>query len=331
MQEVRPSFISALHRLMAGLLMLGGLACAADLPKAQVAQLKITVLSTMVAEYGDEGEWGFSALVEEDGHRFLVDTGAAPDTVLKNAKALGIDLSGIEDVVLTHNHGDHTSGLLTLRQQLSTVNPRAMSRVHVASAIFWSRPDEGHEGNQVLIDRAAYEKTGGRFIVHEDAAELFPGVWFTGPVPRRYPERNWSGHGQLLNPAGQRVEDNIPEDSSVVFNTARGLVLLSGCGHAGVVNTMTDAQQIVRAAPVFALVGGFHLFNASDGHLDWTIQQMRRFGVRQLLGAHCTGFEAVYRIRKQLGLPRNTAIVAAVGSSFSLDEGIKPGGLGLVR
>src|SRR5512135_615100 len=78
---------------------------------AQVKQLKVTILSTMLADEGI-GEWGFAALLEADGHRLLVDTGARPDTVLTNLHDLGLDLSDVEQVVLTHNHGDHVGGLM---------------------------------------------------------------------------------------------------------------------------------------------------------------------------------------------------------------------------
>ena len=77
------------------------------------------------------GEWGFSALVEADGHRILLDTGAHPETVLQNARELKVDLSDVQEVVLTHNHGDHVAGLLTLRREMMKKNPAAMSVVHV--------------------------------------------------------------------------------------------------------------------------------------------------------------------------------------------------------
>ena len=80
----------------------------------------------MLADQG-LGEWGYSALVEVDGRKFLFDTGSNPDVVLKNAKTLGIDLSDVEDVVISHNHNDHTGGLIALRRELIKKNPRAMS------------------------------------------------------------------------------------------------------------------------------------------------------------------------------------------------------------
>jgi 7,8-dihydropterin-6-yl-methyl-4-(beta-D-ribofuranosyl)aminobenzene 5'-phosphate synthase len=108
---------------------------------AQIRTLKITLLSTMlVADMAGMGEWGFSALVEADGHRILLDTGAHPDTVLQNARALNIDLSDVNEVILTHNHWDHVSGLLTLRREMMKKNPAALSVVHVSKGIFYSRP-----------------------------------------------------------------------------------------------------------------------------------------------------------------------------------------------
>ncbi|MCE4554290.1 MBL fold metallo-hydrolase [Pelomonas cellulosilytica] len=175
------------------------------------------------------------------------------------------------------------------------------------------------------------ERLGIQFFAHDEPMELLPGLWFSGPVPRRFPERNWSGSGQMVLD-GNTVEDIIPEDSSIAIDTAEGTVLISGCGHAGVVNTMAYVRdRVVRARPVVTLVGGFHLFALKDAQLDWTGRQMRAFGVKRLLGAHCTGFEAVYHLRRQLQLPRADALVAAIGSSVSLKGGITPDASALTR
>ncbi len=290
-----------------------------------VQKLKITVLSTMLSDDGI-GEWGFAALVEADGHRILVDTGAKPDTVLLNARELNLDLSDVREVVLTHNHDDHVGGLLTLRRELMKRNPAALSIAHAGKGIFYSRPKDGREENVMLALRKEYEATGGKFVEHDAPAELFPGAWLSGPVPRQYAERNWSVTGRVQTPSGL-VEDNIPEDQSLVLNTNKGLVVVSGCGHAGIVNTLTFAEKQFPSTPVYALVGGFHLFAATDEQLDWTADKLKGFGVSYLIGAHCTGIEAVYRIRQKLDLPRQSAVVGAVGASFVLGEGIHAGKL----
>jgi len=99
---------------------------------------------------------------------------------------------------------------------------------------------------------------------------------------------------------------------------------VTGCGHAGLVNIIEFARSFIRPARVHALIGGTHLFNASDETLDWTAGKLRAFGVDNLLGAHCTGIETVYRLRHDLGLDRAHAVVAAVGSGFELGRGIDP-------
>lgn len=291
-----------------------------------VHSLKITALVTNVAgnPHEGDGEWGYSALVEVDGHKILYDTGASPDLVLKNAAALNVDLHDVEDVVLSHNHWDHVAGLMTLRRELMKVNPRAMSRVHVGARIFEPRLNaagENHNGLRTIKDE--YPATGGVFIAHDKPTEIFPGVWITGPVPRPHDEKNWFP-GLSLETANGRVEDNVPEDSALVFNTEGGLVILSGCAHAGIVNIADYSVTIVPKKTLLAVVGGLHLFSASDQAVAWTGTSLKRYKVQYLLAGHCTGIEATYRLRESLGLNRKTAVVSVVGSSFTLGAGIDP-------
>jgi 7,8-dihydropterin-6-yl-methyl-4-(beta-D-ribofuranosyl)aminobenzene 5'-phosphate synthase len=288
-----------------------------------VKSLRVTVLSTMLAEEGI-GEWGFAALVEADGRRILFDTGYRPNTVLQNAQELGIDLSGITDVILSHNHDDHTGGLVTLRRELSKKNPAALSRAHVGRGIFWSRVGKAAgEGNPMVALRPEYEALGGSFIELTGPVELAPGVWLTGPVPRVHPERNWSGKGQVQSPQGL-VEDTLPEDQALVIDTDQGLVVITGCGHAGIVNILEFARKQVRAAPIHATIGGLHLFRADEKSLAWTGRKLREMKLGNLMGAHCTGIEAVFRLRELAGLQRSTCVVGAVGASFELGKGLNP-------
>ena len=273
--------------------------------RGPIKSVEVVILSTMLTDRAGVGEWGFSALVEADGRRILFDTGARPETVLRNARELKVDLAGVTDVILSHHHGDHTGGLLTLRRELSKRNPDALKRAYVGAGIFLSRPaPDGRETNEALAVKEEFEALGGSFVVVERPTELFPGAWLTGPVPRTHPERNWSLKRTIRYPDGRQVEDNVPEDMSLVLDTEKGLVLVSGCGHAGIINTLEYARGKVRETRVYAALGGFHLFEADDAVLDWTAAKLRPMAVANLLGAHCTGIEPVYDLRQRLGLGR---------------------------
>lgn len=295
--------------------------------KHRIRDVKVQILSTMLADSGI-GEWGFAAIVEADGHRILFDTGERPETVYRNAEELKVDLSSVEDVILSHNHDDHTGGLLTLRKQLRGRSAKALSRAHVGAGGFWSRTDaSGAERNHLRQIRADYESLGGRFVEYSSAKELFPGAWFTGPIARTHPEKNWSTRYTMTRPDGTKGEDNLPEDSSLVLDTEKGLVVISGCGHAGIINTLEQVRKQVRQVPIHAAIGGFHLFQASDQHLEWTAGKLKELGLQNFMGAHCTGIEAVYRIRQLLGMPRRNCAVGAVGGTFTLSEGMRPGAI----
>lgn len=306
--------------------LLSGVAFAQELPPLQDVQVRI--LSTMLSDAAGMGEWGFAAVVEAGGRRILFDTGARPETVWKNTQELKVDLASITDVILSHNHGDHTGGLVTLRREVSRNNSKALSRAHVGRGAFYSRPGaDGAERNHLVKVREEYTKLGGTFIEYDAPKQIFPGAWLTGPVERVHPERNWSGGGLLVRPGGEKAEDNLPEDMSLVLDTVKGLVVISGCGHAGIINTLEQARRVVRKAPIHAAIGGWHLFAASDNHLAWTGSKMKEMGVENFVGAHCTGIEAVYELRKHAGLRRRNCVVGAVGARFGLKEGIAAGAL----
>lgn len=322
-----------MSRILQAIFLISSMAFAADAPPHLVQKVSVRVLSTMLADSAGFGEWGFAALVEADGHRILFDTGAHPDTVVRNLAAMNLDISDVEEVILSHHHLDHTAGLVTLRQTLAKKNPRALRKAHVAPGMFYNRPTvdfsktapRREEGNTMIATKAAYEAAGGSFVEHAGPVELYPGIWLTGPVPRKYPERNWSGNGRLTTPAGVDAEDNVPEDMTLVIQTAKGLVVVAGCSHAGIVNILDHARTKLGGGTVYAAVGGFHLFNAKEETLAFTAAKFREFGLRHLLGAHCTGIESLMRLRQLAGLDRATAAVGAVGGGFELATGLSPG------
>ncbi len=114
---------------------------------------------------------------------------------------------------------------------------------------------------------------------------------------------------------------------SLVIRTGRGLVLLSGCGHSGIINTITHARNNLDQETFLAAIGGFHLLENTDEQIRWTADQLKASGVRYFMGAHCTGIEPVYQIRERINLKRGECIVGSVGATFDLEKGFTAGSL----
>lgn len=289
-----------------------------------VKDLKITILSTMLAEAGI-GEWGFSALVEADSVRILFDAGARPRTVIENSRELRIDLSKVPTVILSHNHGDHTIGWLPVRNEFSAIDKNALSITHVGSQIFDTRVSaSGSDNTRMQKDSLTYVSSGGKIIIHKNFQEIFPGIYLTGQVPRVHPEKNYPANSKKKDASGKIIADDIPEDMSMIIRTEKGLVLLSGCGHSGIINTIAHTNKNIQG-PVIAAIGGFHLYSNPDEQIDWTAAQLKTAGIRYFMGAHCTGIEPVYQIRNKLRLKRGDCIVGAVGATFDINKGFNAG------
>jgi 7,8-dihydropterin-6-yl-methyl-4-(beta-D-ribofuranosyl)aminobenzene 5'-phosphate synthase len=294
-------------------------------PAAKAIEVQVTILSSNLAGIPTVGEWGLSALVEVDGQCILFDAGRNPETVLRNAEELDVDLSCVSDIVLSHFHFDHTTGLLPILEMLREEKPDAVRRVHVAQGFFLNRRIPSMTGdaesNQMIGLKSAIEAAGAEFVQHTGPAEIAPGVWVTGPVARPFPEKNYPVQIQVQLD-GEWVEDHVPESQGLTVMTDRGHIVLLGCGHSGVVNLLSQIQSDIADLPIHALMGGLHLFNASDETLQWTAERLREIGVENLMAGHCTGIEPMFRLREGLGLTRKTAVVGAVGSRFVYGEGI---------
>jgi 7,8-dihydropterin-6-yl-methyl-4-(beta-D-ribofuranosyl)aminobenzene 5'-phosphate synthase len=303
--------------------------------EAEMTKAEITILSTMVANFLGEGEWGFAALIETPDKSILFDTGFKAQTVLNNARLLDVDLSSTEIVVLTHFHTDHTGGLLTLREEYRKKNPEALSKVYVAKGFFDQRFDADHQPVYSLPNpgftesfktpaefKKAAEALGIRFVVVEKATKLAPGVVLTGPITRTHPEKNVSP-GFFLKAGDEYVADTVPESQVLGIETDQGWLLVSGCGHAGIVNASEQLRK-VKELPIHMAVGGFHLFRASDETVSWTADKLEEFGYKKFVGAHCTGAHATFQIRDHLGLPNSSVSIGAIGTRIDTELVIHP-------
>jgi len=239
---------------------------------------------------GTLGEHGFAALVQTGDHALLFDTGGG-QTLLGNAQRMNIDLRSVEQVVLSHGHYDHAGGLWPL---LQSSGPK---RILAHPGIF-TRRYVLREGQARSVGIPYSEEflvgMGASFSYSDAFREVMPGVFLTGEVPRLTAFEE--GDAGLFCDFSGCQRDRIPDDQSLVIVTEKGLLLLLGCCHAGVVNTLELAREKTGVGEVYGVVGGCHLAFSPQAQIDATMKALKKFGVRKICAGHCTGFHAAARL-----------------------------------
>lgn len=257
------------------------------------------------------GEYGFSAQVLVDEHNILFDTGSQ-DALFGNSAALGVDLSQVQDIFISHGHYDHTGAVLPFLQKYGG------RKIYAHSGIFAHRLVDLPGGHQLDIGcrftEAEAVKLGAQFIPIEGFTEVYPGLYLTGKIPR-LSEYEDVGGKFVYEQDGQFHKDLLPDDMALVIDHSQGLIILSGCSHSGMINTLEYCREETGQKKVLAYMGGTHLMTASPFRIEKTIEALRIYEVQKLILGHCTGFYAAAELYKQLG--GNRVIKMDVGSSFT--------------
>ena len=262
---------------------------------------------------------------ESETESVLFDTGFHEDTVLHNAKILGKDLSKVEKVILSHFHSDHTGGLLKLRRTYKEINNKAFTKVYVARGFFNQRfaPDGSKVGPGNYADSGKWKKDaedlGINFIILDSHYEVSKNIFATGTVERTVEKYN-GPEGLVVKDikSNKFVPDIILDDQSAGMLTENGWVMMSGCGHSGIINTAKKLQSI-NNIPVYGAIGGFHLFKASDQLIDKTANWLKNQGMTKFMGGHCTGIYAAERVADIIGISRENLSHTAIGSVLTKD------------
>jgi 7,8-dihydropterin-6-yl-methyl-4-(beta-D-ribofuranosyl)aminobenzene 5'-phosphate synthase len=263
--------------------------------------VKITVLCENTVQVpGLLGEHGFAALLETPDATMLFDTGQG-FSLIQNALRLQKDLRTVSQVVLSHGHFDHTGGLLTF---LGVHGPcPIVAHPDVLAERFRWMP-VGPEEKPVSIGipwREAYVTSrGARFQWQTAFTEIAPNVFVTGEVPRKSAFETGDPKF-VIRQNGNWAPDPFLDDYSLVLKTAKGLVVLLGCAHAGLINILDHVTAQTGIDRIHAILGGTHLGFSPQVQLEGTIEGLQRFQVEHLAVSHCTGLSPIARLASEFG------------------------------
>ncbi|MFW6106695.1 MAG: MBL fold metallo-hydrolase [bacterium] len=257
-----------------------------------MAEGKITVLVENTAgRRGLLGEHGLSFWIELGDKHVLFDTGQG-HVLLNNARRLGIRLDHVDGIALSHGHYDHTGGLSdALRNARATTvytHPAAFDAKYARNPDGSAR-DVGMPGldEEMIRDMA-------ELVLVEGPTEVCGGLYLTGPVPRTTEFEDTGG--AFFTDRSCTQPDALIDDQAAFMETEAGTVVILGCAHAGVINTLQHIQALTRNRPIHTVIGGMHLLHASPERMDKTVAELRRLDVKRLLPCHCTGMAAVARL-----------------------------------
>ena len=234
-------------------------------------------------------EHGVSFFIEADGRCLLFDTGQGL-ALRHNAARLGLPMERVEAIVLSHGHYDHAGGLA---EAFDLVGSADLYLHPEAFAPKYNR--EGRAIGAPFADTAALFDRAARVVETRGPTEVAPGIRVTGEIPRVHAIEDTGG--PFYRDEARTAPDLLPDDQALLLDTAGGLVVLLGCGHAGTVNTLEHAHRISGGRPIRALIGGTHLLRAGAQRLAFTEQALARYDVAYLAPNHCTGIGATCHFR----------------------------------
>jgi len=297
-------------------------------------KIRLTTLSDNTVKMfpGLLAEWAWSILVETDEVKILFDTGG-DIVVCHNANTLGIDLSKVDKIVLSHSHYDHTGGLrevlFKMKKEVEVIahpavwnetfhshdhtgglrdlEGRMNNEAEVAAysdiakkSIYQNKAGQDYGYAGIPFRRSEIENLGARFNLSAEPVKITENIMTTGEVPlvtdyEKVDEKLYIKEGDSWKP------DTVPDDLSLVINTESGLVVVLGCCHRGVINTLYHAQKITGVKKINTVVGGSHLYAASDDQLWKTIAALKEMDIQKLGLCHCTGLPVLKLLSQEFG------------------------------
>ncbi|MCK4897420.1 MAG: MBL fold metallo-hydrolase [Anaerolineales bacterium] len=306
----------------------------ADLIVDSTDQVKYFTDKPLLAEHG------FSVLIQlEDLERkILWDAGSSKVALKENMRRMKLDSASIAKIALSHGHPDHYAAMTELIIEMDLLpedkewDPLVKgidieewlesSRIPIIAhpAAFrerwWVKDDGTMVGPFLAPSAQEWEAAGAKIVLSEDPYKLEPGCWTTGFIPRNSFEESGRSKKSRYRTGSDFFPDDVEDDQAIVINVeGKGLIVLAGCAHSGIVNTITYASEIFNIDSIYAVIGGFHLARASDDEIEQTIEYFRSIKPILVIPSHCTGFRAISRFSHEMP---DEFIEGLVGTTYLL-------------
>jgi 7,8-dihydropterin-6-yl-methyl-4-(beta-D-ribofuranosyl)aminobenzene 5'-phosphate synthase len=286
--------------------------------------LSITVLAedSVLYESPYLGQHGVSFFLEgmsgRNTKRILVDVGQNFEALRHNMQTAGISPSVIDAIVLTHCHYDHTQGVARLLREIGRKDIPVIAHPSIFRLHFVTEPYPRHVGIMPGDAKTELEKAGGKLSLTKDPLVIMTGMMTTGEVSRLTDFEKVTVAVKTIE-NGMVVDDLMLDDISVVANVRdKGLVIITGCSHAGIINIANQAKEVAGGHKIEGIIGGLHLIEASDTVINRTVNDLAKLNVAWISAGHCTGFQAqaeLYRVFAERFLPLHTGMRFELGGN----------------